>query len=293
MGSRYGGLKQLDPMGPHGETLLDYSIHDAMAAGFNRVVFVIRRDIEEAFRSTIGSRYAGSIQVDYVFQDLDDLPPGFTRPTDRTKPWGTGHAILAARKAISGPFAVINADDFYGADAYQVIARYFARCSETGTEPLALVAYRLDRTLSEHGSVNRGICQASEGRLLSVEEITAIARHDAGHIRGLNSVGGVVELSEDALVSMNFWGFSHALFGRLEQAFQQFLTRLDNPSKGEFYIPAFIDQQIAFAGAHCDLLSTNASWFGVTYPADKPHVQDQIRQLVNSGQYPSPLQMRP
>ena len=290
MGRRHGGPQQPDPMGPHGETLLDFSVYDAAKAGFSRVVFVIRRDIEESFRKTIGKRYQNHIQVDYVFQDLTDLPDGFACPKERTKPWGTGHAILAARNAISGPFAVINADDFYGADAYAVIARYFNSCSASGAAPNALVAYRLDRTLSEHGSVNRGICESTPaGSLISVQEVTAITRQANGQISGLAPSGQSISIDAAAPVSMNFWGFDASVFQALETAFNRFLLALPDPAKGEFYIPSFVDEQIRLAGTPCHLLSTDASWFGVTYPADKPFVQAQILRLVESGIYPSPL----
>lgn len=289
MGSRYGGLKQLDPMGPHGETLLDYSVYDAIQAGFGRIVFVIRRDIETPFRNTVGKRYEGRIDIDYAFQDLEDLPPGYTPPADRTKPWGTAHAVRAARHLIDGPFAVINADDFYGADAYRLIVQYFADCSSSGKSPLCLVGYPLTHTLSDHGEVNRGLCRADAGQLQSVEEITNIERDREGTILGTNRSGKEIQLDPDALVSMNFWGFSAQLFKPLERHFIQFLKYECQGLTTEFYIPTFIDRMISSEGATCDLLRTSGNWFGVTYPGDKPFVQQHLTDLIKSGNYPSPL----
>ena len=290
MGSRYGGLKQLEPMGPHGETLLDYSVFDALKAGFGKVIFVIRRDIEVPFRETVGKRYESLVQIDYAFQDLDDLPAGYTNPDGREKPWGTGHAILSAREKVEGDFAVINADDFYGADAYEVIAAYFKECARNQVAPLSMVGYSLERTLSDHGSVNRGLCKASGGLLQSVEEITDIERDREGTILGTNSNGREVQLDPAAPVSMNFWGFSSQIFNPLERHFCQFLKYNSHALSAEFYIPTFIDDMILKEGANCDLLNTSAAWFGVTYPGDRPFVQEHIRELVDSGNYPSPLQ---
>lgn len=289
MGSRYGGLKQLEPMGPNGETLLDYSVHDALRAGFNKVVFVIRRDIEEPFRRTIGRRYEKLVEIDYVFQELEDLPDGHVLPEGRRKPWGTGQAILAARNVINGCFAVINADDFYGADAYAVISRHFKDCIGKGTTPLCMVGYPLDHTLSPHGSVNRGLCVVSGGHLRSVEEIIDIERDRQGTILGTNKFGKEVVLEPSALVSMNFWGFSAKIFPDLQRHFARFLQGHSDSLTGEFYIPTFVDDLIAREGAKCDILETSASWFGVTYPGDRPFVQQRITALIESGTYPSPL----
>lgn len=289
MGSRYGGIKQLEPMGPNGETLLDYSVHDALQAGFNKVVFVIRRDIEEPFRKTVGKRYEGQVEIDYVFQELDDLPEGYTTPEGRTKPWGTGQAILAARKVISGCFAVINADDFYGADAYRVIGNYFRHCIENGATPFCLVAYSLEHTLSRHGSVNRGLCQGENGLLHSVEEIIDIERDREGTVLGTGSNGEELRLDPAARVSMNFWGFSADIFPDLQRHFIRFLQTHGRALSEEFYIPTFVDDLIAREGVRCDLLETSASWFGVTYPGDRPFVQQRLLQLIDNGDYPSPL----
>jgi hypothetical protein len=289
MGSRYGGLKQLDPMGPNGETLLDYSVHDALRAGFGRVVFVIRRDIEAAFRDSIGKRYERRIPIDYAFQELSDLPGGRTVPEGREKPWGTGHAVLAARGLIEGPFAVINADDFYGADAYAVLNRYFSATAESGQHPLCLVAYPLGHTLSDHGSVNRGVCTVEDDSLARVEEIEDIRRDDAGHITGRTRTGDSLELTPDTLVSMNCWGLSSELFPLLEERFSEFLETSGSGLKTEFYLPSFVDGLIRGDGKQCDVVKTSGQWFGVTYPDDRSRVRDQLLALTKAGKYPSPL----
>ena len=292
MGSRYGGIKQLEPMGPAGETLLDYSVHDALGAGFNKLVFVIRREIEAPFRELIGRRYQEKVEIEYVFQELDGLPEGYHVPEGRTKPWGTGHAVLAARDAIDGCFAVINADDFYGQDAYRVVCEYFRNCLENAKDPLCMVGYQLDHTLSNHGTVNRGLCRGAKGFLQSVEEIIDIGRDREGTILGTNQSGKEVRLAPDALVSMNFWGFSSAIFPKLEQSFIRFLQFHGGALTEEFYIPSFVDKLILQEGALCDLLNTSANWFGVTYPGDKPFVQQRLAELIEQGLYPSPLDGR-
>ena len=289
MGSRYGGLKQLDPMGPHGETVLDYSVHDAIQAGFGKVVFVIRREIEEAFRKTVGHRYENQVELDYAFQQLEDLPEGYKVPDGRAKPWGTAHALRAARHCVTGSFAVINADDFYGADAYRGMASFFAKCQADQQAPLAMVGYALANTLSEHGPVNRGICRAADGKLQSIEEITDIERDRHGTILGSNRDGKEIRLEPEAPVSMNFWGFSDLIFQPLERHFANFLKYEAHVLNAEFYIPTFIDQMISREDAECDLLQTNGNWFGVTYPGDKPFVQQHIRELIHNGDYPTPL----
>jgi hypothetical protein len=288
MGSRYGGLKQLDPMGPAGETVLDYSVFDAMRAGFGKVVFVIRRDIESAFRESIGRRYEQRIEIAYAFQQLDDLPAGYAVPQGREKPWGTAHALRAARDLITGPFAVINADDFYGADAYRVLAGYFPENSARKL-PLCMVGYPLANTLSPHGSVNRGICESRAGKLLSVSEVTGIARQADGSITGTNERGERIVLEPDRLVSMNFWGFTSEIFQPLEEHFREFLKARGSELKSECYIPSFVDALIHNGVTECDLLETRASWFGVTYPQDKPVVQERLGELIRQGAYPTPL----
>lgn len=289
MGSRYGGLKQLDPMGPNGETILDYSVHDAVKAGFQRIVFVIRRDIEQAFRETVGKRYEDNIEIAYAFQELNDLPAGHSLPEGRTKPWGTGHAILAARDIITGPFAVINADDFYGAHAYQVIADYFQKCERESLPVLSMVSYSLENTLSRHGSVNRGLCKVDQDLLQSVEEVEEIDRDQQGIITGKSSSGELIKIDGASPVSMNFWGFSDQVFNSLGNHFEQFLAEQGSAMKSEYYIPAFVDEIISKDSAKCDVLKTSSNWFGVTYPGDKPFVQEFINQLIAEGVYSTPL----
>ena len=292
MGSRYGGLKQVDPMGPHGETVLDYSVFDAIRAGFGRVVFIIREDFAAAFQTGIGARFADRIAVDYAFQRLDDLPPGFRVPAERQKPWGTAHAVRAARHLVEGPFAVVNADDFYGRDAYQVIADYF-RTNPRATNAknhYAMVGYSLGRTLSDHGEVNRGICTTdANGLLTGVAEVLKIKQEADGTVRGTAIDGNRLTLTNQTIVSMNFWGFGPAFFGQLETEFARFLEKSGNEPKSECYIPTIIDSLIAQDTADCRVLETTANWFGVTYPDDKPHVVASIRGLIEAGEYPSPL----
>jgi hypothetical protein len=291
MGSRYGGLKQMDPMGPNGETVLDYSVYDAIRAGFGKVVFIIREDFADAFRSSVGARFAGKIEVDYAFQKLEDLPEGFSVPEGRTKPWGTAHAVRAARHVVDGPFAVINADDFYGADAYQSIARWFGgSAEEAGKDHYSMVGYPLKNTLSEHGSVNRGICQTDAGGLLTdVEEVVDIARDEDGIVRGTALDGSRREIADICPVSMNFWGFTRSFFDQIEEHFTTFLTEKGGEQKSECYIPTVVDDLIRHEKADCRVLDTTSSWFGVTYPEDKPHVVASIAKLVEKGEYPSPL----
>lgn len=289
MGSRYGGLKQMEPVGPSGETMLEYSLYDAIRAGFGRVVFVIRRDFEKAFREKIGDCVEGQIDVDYAFQELKDLPEGFQPPEGRTKPWGTAHAVRAVRKQVDGPFAVINADDFYGRDAYARLATHFATLEHPGNLHVCLVGYRLDQTLSPHGSVNRGICEVDSGSLRDVREFTGIVRESDGVVRGLDPDGQSQEVPEDAPVSMNFWGFTPALFTEIEKAFTQFMRERGTEPKSECYLPAVIDALIKADEVTCPVLSTDAAWFGVTYPEDRPAVAKAVAAMTESGEYPSPL----
>lgn len=286
MGSRYGGLKQLDPVGPGGETLLDYSVHDAARAGFDRVVFLIRRDIEKEFREKVGARYAGRIAVDYAFQALDELPGGFAPPPGRTKPWGTAHAIWCARGTVATPFAAINADDFYGADTFARIGEFLAS-ADTAARParFGMVAYRLDKTLSEHGTVARGVCRVDErGFLASIEELTDIARGPDGTI-----VSSGRALSPDAPVSMNIWGFTPQVFPLLEKSLAGFLAAHAGSDKAEYYIPTAVGDMIAAGEAALRVMTTDGEWFGVTYRDDRPQVVESIRRLVASGAYPEKL----
>jgi hypothetical protein len=281
----------MDPMGPNGETVLDYSVYDAIRAGFTKVVFIIREDFAQAFQDGVGARFAGKIQVEYAFQKLDDLPDGFGVPEGREKPWGTTHAIRAARHVVNGPFAVINADDFYGADAYLRIVDYFKDSgnSKQSISHYCMVGYHINKTLSDHGDVNRGICKAVNGLLSEVEEVTEIKREADGKIYGNQLDGCRIEIDEYALASMNFWGFNHEFFDQLEEHFIGFLEEFGNELKSECYIPTLVDDLINQEKADCRLLETTSSWFGVTYPDDKPHVVDAISKLIAQGTYPSPL----
>ena len=294
MGSRYGGLKQVDPVGPAGEAILDYSVFDAIRGGFGKVVFVIRKDIEEAFRKQVGAKYEGLVPVDYCFQDLHDLPAPFTVPEGRTKPWGTAHAVRAARAVVKEPFAVINADDFYGRDAFAKLAAFLSATPASSTPPpsslrLAMAAYRLDLTLSENGSVARGICDITPGgKLRGVTEMTKLVR--AGEIaENREDESNPVRLPLDSRVSMNCWGFSPQLFDELEVRFAKFLAARGTEMKSEWYIPFVVDELIREGKADCTVLPTDASWFGVTYREDKPFVVDSIGKLVAAGEYPAPL----
>ncbi len=294
MGSRYGGLKQLDPMGPSGETLLDYSVFDALRAGFGRVVFVIRHDFEAQFRDAVGRKFEARTEVGYVFQDLDALPGGFQRPASRQKPWGTGHAIWCARDTVREPFAAINADDFYGAGAYRALAGFFADAPAQGQEEpaqFAMVGYQLDRTLSEHGTVARGVCEVDgAGNLQRIQELSGIARATpGGPIRDARPDGTSAEFSGPEPVSMNFWGFTPAIFPLLESGLEQFLrTSLDEP-KSEYYIPLAVGDFITAGKAQVRVLPTDAKWFGVTYREDKPVVAASLEALVRAGDYPAAL----
>lgn len=291
MGSRYSGLKQMDPMGPNGETVLDYSVYDAIRAGFGRVVFIIREDFAEAFRQGVGVRFADSITVDYAFQELDDLPPGFTVPEGRTKPWGTAHAIRAARHLVEGSFAVINADDFYGSDAYVRAAEFLnAPHDEHAIAHYAMVGYPLINTLSDHGDVNRGICtRNAEGLLTGVEEYVKIERDADGVVRGNALDGTRKEVCENSPVSMNFWAFSHCFIDHLETEFTLFMKDCGQVEKSENYIPTVVDALIRSGQADCAVLDTTSHWFGVTYPEDKQHVVASIRKLIETGEYPAVL----
>lgn len=287
MGSRYGGLKQIDPVGPNGEIVIDYSVFDALRAGFGRVVFIIRPDIEAPFKAVIDRAIAKHADVDYAFQSLTELPAGFAPPEGRTKPWGTGHAILSARGVIREPFAVINADDFYGRDAFDVMARALAAARADSTE-FYLAGYRLGDTLSDHGAVSRGVCEVGlDGLLQRIVERTHIERRDGGVVA--QSENGLLPISPDTTVSMNFWGFTPALFPHLERSFLEFLTTNATNPKSELAIPTIIDGLIAQGAATVRVVPTSARWLGMTYPEDKPLVRAGIGKLIADGVYPSPL----
>jgi dTDP-glucose pyrophosphorylase len=289
MGSRYGGLKQMDPVGPSGEIVLDYSIFDAIRAGFGRVVFVIRRDIEGPFREMVGAKWESRIPCAYAFQELEDVPEGFAVPTDRAKPWGTAHAIRAGRREIAGPFAAINADDFYGAASFRALAGHWA--AEGGASGHCMVAFRLGQTLSEHGSVSRGVCLCGEDRLLTgIEERTKITRHADGSLWDEPDGGPATPLTGEEPVSMNCWGFMPSMFGELDAAFEAFLRGEGGASaKKEFTIPSVVDGLIRSGRGTVKVLDTTSRWFGVTYREDKATVQASIRALVEAGEYPPAL----
>ena len=291
MGSRYGGLKQVDPVGPSGEAILDYSVFDAMRGGFGKVVFIIRKDIEEAFKTQIGSKYEGFIPVDYCFQDLNDLPPPYKFPEGRTKPWGTAHAVRAAREVVKEPFAVINADDFYGRDSFAKLGAYLTNVDPASLH-FAIAAYRLDLTLSENGSVARGICDISaDGKLTGVTEMTKLVR--AGETaENQEDPANPVKVPLDARVSMNCWGFTPRLFDELEDRFAKFLAARGTEMKSEWYIPFVVDELIREGKADCAVLPTESRWFGVTYREDKPLVVNEIGKLVAAGEYPNNLLAR-
>jgi choline kinase len=321
MGSRYGGLKQMDPVGPNGETILEYSVFDAARAGFDRVVFVIRRDFEKPFRSMVEGWFQEGKQqlivVEYVFQALDDLPEGFTVPIGRTKPWGTTHAVLAAEGAVGTAFAVVNADDFYGAESYEVLARHLDAQAGTGfrddlgvgldacvgadvgtgmaakTGEYAMVGFRLRETLSDSGAVARGLCRVdSDGLLESIVELTAIERCGEA-AKSTDGAGGVTMLTGDETVSMNMWGFTPAVFAQLREQFERFLEKQGEDVKGECYLPntvnALIRGERAQSRAQVRVLQTGAHWFGVTYREDRALVVEEIRRLVEGGVYPERL----
>lgn len=291
MGSRYGGLKQMDPMGPAGETILDYSVFDAARAGFSRVVFVIRKDFEAAFRER-AKRFEKIIEVDFAFQDMADLPQGFAVPPGREKPWGTAHAVRAARGVLTGPFAVINADDFYGAEAYRKLAAFLRGThAQGGLCPVGLVAFRLDKTLSEHGGVARGVCTTdAQGHLQSIEECVGLVPDGRGGAKLLKDGADTGRrFAGDTPVSMNCWGFSAAFLPVLEREFLEFMRAKGAELKSESYLPAAVDAAVAKKLAHVEVLKTDGDWFGVTYREDAPAVRAALQTLTQRGDYPTPL----
>jgi len=290
VGSRYGGLKQLDTFGPHGETIIDYSIYDAIRSGFGKIVFVIRKDIEEAFKEKLSKKYESQIDVRYVFQELDAIPEGFSVPSGRKKPWGTGHAILVAKNEIQEPFGVINGDDFYGSHSFQVMCDYLSKAQDTPEYlDYSMVGYVLRNTLSDYGSVSRGVCTADEcNNLKSVVEYTNIERNGSA-ARYTAEDGTVSNLSGDETVSMNMWGFTPSLFGFLDEQFISFLQKHGNEMKSEFFIPTVINDLIHRHLARVRINKTHACWFGVTYPEDKKTVISSIQSLINQGIYPEKL----
>ena len=286
MGSRYGGIKQIEPVGPNGEIILDYSVYDAIRAGFTKAVFVIRRDIEQEFRNSILRRFANALETELVFQDIGDLPDGLKPPAERVRPWGTGHAIRAARNAIREPFAVINADDFYGADAFQQ-AGDFLGSLEVSSEEMCMVGYELGKTVSEHGSVSRGICRVStDGYLEGIQEHTKVEVTPAG-IVSRGTAGGGVSLNGTETVSMNLFGFGPTIFDSLETQFAQFLRDHVQDLKAEFYIPTVVNNRLRSSHAsRLRVLRTSSTWFGITYREDRDRVVRSIDELISAGTYP-------
>jgi UTP-glucose-1-phosphate uridylyltransferase len=283
MGSRYGGLKQIDPIGPAGETIIEYSIFDAMRAGFGKVVFVIRHDIEQPFREIVGRKFENRLPVEYAFQELNKIPAPFNVPAQRTKPWGTGHAVLMAESLIHEPFAMINADDFYGADSFRVLGRWLQQASVDSSD-YSMVGFTLRKTLSEHGTVARGVCQVdNDGKLTRVVEMLKIEKVGAGARQG------DVLLSGDEPVSMNFWGFTPTLFGHLRVELEKFLKAHGTEEKSEMLIPTVVNTLVNESRATCEVLRTTSSWFGVTYREDRPIVIEGIRRLIAEGEYPARL----
>lgn len=289
MGSRYGSLKQIDPVGPSGETIIDYSIYDAIRAGFGKVVFIIRKSFEADFKDIFIRKLQPYIPVEYVFQEIDKVPAGLTISPERTKPWGTAHAILMAKHIIHEPFAVINGDDFYGSEAFQTMADYLCSLTAGEQNQYSLVGYQVGNTMSEHGTVSRGVCLADKHELLvSVTERTNI-QYVNNKIAYQDANGNFEFLNPETLVSMNFWGFTPEYFKQTEPLFSNFLRENSDSLKAEFYIPTAIDKLINSSHASVKVLKSNAKWFGVTYKEDKPLVIDKLKQLITAGVYPAKL----
>ena len=294
MGSRYGGLKQLDGLGPNGETIMDYSIYDAIEAGFGKIVWVIRKDFEEQFRTQILSKYEGKVQCELCFQSIDSLPEGFTCPEGRQKPWGTNHAVLMGKDVIKEPFCVINCDDFYNRDAFRVIGKFLSDLPEGARGQYAMVGFRVANTLSENGTVSRGICSKDEnGCLTTCVECTKIARVDGSvaYREDNKEDGAWINIDDNTPVSMNMWGFTPDYFEYSEEYFKEFLSDPKNMEnlKAEFFIPLMVNKLINDGTATCEVLDTTSKWFGVTYAADRDATVERIAQLVKDGVYPEKL----
>ncbi len=285
MGSRYGGLKQLDGLGPNGETIMDHSIYDAIQSGFGKVVFVIRKDFEKDFREKILSKYENHIPVEVVFQSLDALPEGFTCPADRVKPWGTNHAVLMGKDVIKEPFAIINADDFYGRDSFAVMAKELM-AMEGKKNQYCMVGFRVGNTMSESGTVARGVCVTKDGLLTDVVERTAIGYKEDGRIAFTDENGVEQILAPETPVSMNLWGFTPDYFDYSEEYFKTFLSENIGNLKAEFFIPLVVNELIKSGKATVKVLDTTSKWFGVTYAADRPAVVEKFAELHANGEYP-------
>ena len=288
MGSRYGGLKQLDGLGPHGETIMDYSIYDAIQSGFGKVVFVIRKDFEQEFREKILSKYESKIPTEVVFQSTDALPEGFTCPEDRTKPWGTNHAVLMGKDVIKEPFAVITSDDFYGRNSFEVLAKALTNLPEGSHDRYFMVGFNVGNTMSESGTVSRGVCETENGLLKSVVERTKIG-YDENHDI-IFTEGDIVEKLEPTTpVSMNFWGFTPDYFVHSEKSFVNFLNHSINVPKSEFFIPIVVSELVESGQSTVEVLRTDSKWFGVTYSEDRPAVVEKFAELHRQGIYPEKM----
>ena len=288
MGSRYGGLKQIDPISDRGEIILDFSLYDAMMAGFEKIIFIIKKENEEDFRRLIDQRAGKYMKVEYAFQELTDIPQGYQVPAERVKPWGTCHAVLSARKLIDGPFAVINADDYYGPGAFQIIYDYLDQAKDDGKYRYCMVGYNLEKTLTENGHVARGVCN---GQLLDIVERTKIMYRDGGI--AFTEDDGVTwqALEEGTTVSMNFWGFTESFVREMEERFPAFLDKalVENPLKGEYFLPGVVDQLIKEDKATVKVLHSHDKWYGVTYKEDKQSVVDALQSMKDKGLYPEKL----
>ncbi len=288
IGSRFGGFKQMEPVGPSGEFIIDYSVYDAIRAGFDKVVYLISRDIENDFKATIGARTGRHVAVEYAFQDRDAVPAWFTPPPERKKPWGTGHALLACREHVNEPFAAINADDFYGAESYPALAAFLDETADDDTLH-AMAGFTLKNTVTSYGHVARGLCQADEhGYLESIVERTRIECRPEG-IGYVENETDWTPLTGSELVSMNFWGFKPSLFSRLDQMFEDFLRRSGTDPKAEFFIPTVVDDLMRAGAARVRVLRSAGQWIGVTYPQDKEPVMARIRALLSANAYPADL----
>ena len=287
MGSRYGGLKQIDPIGENGEFIIDFSVFDAIRAGFNKVVFIIKKENYDSFKETIGKRFENKIDVEYAFQELNDLPDGFSVPEGRTKPWGTAHAMLAARNIIDEPFAVINADDFYGYDCFLKLAKHLKKALNSITPDYCLIGYMLGNTLTDHGSVSRGVCETNRGKLTNIVERTKIFKSEDGAYFDLDGERHI--LPHNTVVSMNSWGFTPDIFDKIEPFFINFLKDRINEEKSEYYLPAAVENLMSAELCTVSVYNTIGQWYGVTDKEDKEYVKAGIKKLIEEGEYPKKL----
>lgn len=289
MGSRYGGLKQLDGLGPHGETIMDYSIYDAIKSGFGKVVFVIRKDFEAEFREKILSKYENHIPTEVVFQSVNDLPEGFTCPPERTKPWGTNHALLMGKDVINEPFAIINSDDFYGRNSFEVMAKELMSLEGNSAGAYSMVGFKVGNTMSESGTVSRGVCETVDGYLTTIVERTKIGYNENHEISFVDENDKEIILPADTPVSMNFWGFTPDYFKHSEEFFVKFLKENIDKPKAEFFIPSLVNELIVTGKAKVKVLTTESKWFGVTYSEDRAGVVQKFAELHEQGVYPESL----